>query len=132
MPTKKVLIIDKIDNADSRAKSSQLMTKEGYDVDTVHNPDVALQQLKFLDYNVIIIQESPEAKSWQLCEKIRQVCNIPIIVISNRATADTCVKTIKAGADYFLRKQFGPLEFMARVQSLLQRSPPKQPVPLGA
>ena len=126
---KKVLVID---NTISHATSSQLLTKEGYEVDTVHNSNVGLQQLDAQAYDVIIVQEIPEAESWQLCEKIRRLSGIPLIVISTNASADTCVKAISAGADYFMRKPFGPLEFLARVHSLLQRTSPKQPAPISS
>ena len=126
---KKVLVID---NTVSHSTSYQLLIREGYDVDMVHSSDVGLQQLEAQPYDIIILQESREAKSWQLCEKIRHLCHMPLIVISTNASADTCVKAINAGADYFLRKPFGPLEFLARVQSLLQRTPIKQPVPVGS
>ena len=128
---KKALIIDNIYNGISHVTSSQLLTKEGYDVYIVHNSDAGLQQLDAQDYDLIIVQESPEAQSWQLCEKIRHLSGIPLIVISPNASADTCVKAINAGADYFLRKPFGPLEFIARVQSLLQRTSQTQPAPIG-
>ena len=125
---KRVLVID---NAVSYLASSQLLSKEGYAVDTVHNTNAGLQQLDAQAYDAIIVQESPEAESWQLCEKIRRLSGMPLIVISTNASAETCAKAINAGADYFMRKPFGPLEFLARVHSLLQRSSPKQPVPIG-
>jgi len=128
MMKKKVLVID---NTISHATSSQLLTNEGYEVDTVPNSNVGLQQLDAQAYDVIIVQESPEAESWQLCEKIRRLSGIPLIVISTNASADTCVKAISAGADYFMRKPFGQLEFLARVHSLLQRSSLKQSVPIS-
>ena len=120
-----------IDNTVWHTTSSQLLAREGYDVDMVHNSDLGLQQLDAQDYDVIIVQESPGAESWQLCEKIRHLSVIPLIVISTNASADTCVKAINAGADYFLRKPFGPLEFIARVQSLLQRRSTKRSAPVG-
>jgi len=124
--SKKALIIN---NAVSHS-TYQLLIKEGYRVDMVHDSAVGLQQLDAQTYDVVILQESPEAESWQLCENIRHLSSLPIIVISTNASTDTCVKTINAGADYFMRKPFGPLEFLARVQSLLQRTSP-QPAPIG-
>jgi len=56
----------------------------------------------------------------------------PIIVISPNASTETCVKAINAGADYFMRKPFGPLELLARIRSLLQRVPLRQLVPIGS
>ena len=121
-----------INNTALLLTSYQLLVKEGYRVDVVHDFNAGLQQLDTQSYDVIIIQESPEAESWRLCEKIRHLSRMPLIVISTNASADTCVKAINAGADYFLRKPFGPLEFIARVQSLLQRTSQNQPAPIGA
>ena len=127
--SKKVLVID---NTISYSTSYQLLAKEGYKVDVAHNFDVGLQQLDAEAYDIIIFQESHEAESWQLCEKIRHLCRMPLIVISTNASADTCVKAINAGADYFMRKPFGPFEFLARVHSLLQRTPINQSAPVGS
>ena len=127
MMSKKVLVIN---NTVSHSNSPQLLIKEGYSVDVVHNSDMGLQQLDARAYDVVIVQESREAESWQLCEKIRHLCQIPLIVISPNASTETCIKAINAGADYFMRKPFGPLEFLARVQSLLQRTAIEQPAPV--
>ena len=126
---KQVLVID---NTVSHTPGSQLLIEAGYKVDTVHCSDAGLQQLDAQAYDVIIVQENPEAESWRLCQKIRHLSGMPLIVISTNASADTCVRAINAGADYFMRKAFGPLEFIARVQSLLQRAPVNQPAPVGS
>jgi two-component system response regulator VanR len=126
---KKVLVID---NAASYPKSYQLLIREGHRVDVVHNSDVGLQQLDTQAYDMIIAQENPEAESWQLCKRIRHLSGMPLIVISPNASADTCVRAINAGADYFLRKPFGPLEFLARAQSLWQRTAPKRYATIGS
>ena len=120
---KKVLSIN---NTVEHPTFSQLLAKEGYVVDTVHDINAGRQKLHARDYDLIILQENPEAESWQLCEEIRRVSGLPLIVISRNASTETCVRAINAGADYFLRKPFGPLEFLARVQSLLQRIPLRQ------
>ena len=112
--------------------SLEVLRKSGYRVDMVYNADIGLRQLDAKVYDAVILQESPEAESWRLCRKIRQVAATPLIVISNHASTEACVKAIKAGADFFMRKPFGPLEFSARLQSLLQRrilAP--QVVPIG-
>jgi DNA-binding response OmpR family regulator len=96
------------------------------------NSETGLQRLDAQAYDVIIFRESPLAESWLLCEKIRRLTTTPLIVISSNASTETCVKAINAGADYFMRKPFGPLELLARVNSLLQRTASRQPVPLGS
>ena len=120
-----------IDNTVLHSTSYQLLVKEGYSVDVMYNFDAGWPRLDAQSYDIIIIHESPEAESWRLCEKIRRLSRVPLIVISPNASADTCVKAINAGADYFIRKSFGPLELLARVHSLIQRTVPNQPVPVS-
>ena len=119
-----------INNTASPTSSSQLLSREGYNVDMVCSTDAGLRQLSTRDYDVIIVKASPEAESWRLCEEIRQLSGRPLIVISTNASTETCVKAINAGADFFLRKPLGPLEFTARVRSLLQRTSPKSQTPI--
>ena len=118
-----------VNNTMKHPTCSRLLTREGYRVDTVHDVGAGLQYLHARAYDIIILQENPEAESWQLCEEIRRLSGIPLIVISRNASTEICVRAINAGADYFLRKPFGPLEFIARVQSLLQRMAQKQAAP---
>ena len=127
--SKNVLIID---NAVSARNSSSLLRGHGYSVDLVQNHEVGLQKLSSQAHDVIIVQEMPEAESWQLCKKIRHVTSMPLIVISTNASLETSVKAIRAGADYFIRKPCGPLEFLARVQSLLRRTSSNQYATIGS
>jgi two-component system KDP operon response regulator KdpE len=126
---KKVLIID---NTASPVTSSRLLAGDSYDIDIVCDIDTGRQRLDNQVYNIIIMKAGPETESSQLCEEIRRLSGIPLIVISMNASADTCAKAINAGADYFLRKPLGPLEFRARVNSLIQRTALKPTAPAVA
>ena len=119
----KVLIID---NASSCGRRALPLNEEDYSIDFARNADEGLQKLNSLFPDLIVVRETPEAESWQLCQRIRRVSGTPLIVISTNASIETAVKAIKAGADYFMRKPFGPLEFLARVQSLLRHVPVNQ------
>jgi DNA-binding response OmpR family regulator len=94
----------------------------GYSVDLVHDVEEGLSHLEGQAYDIIIVLESPAVESWAICERIRALTGIPLIVISLNASSETCVRAINAGADCFFRKSFGPLELLARISSLLQRS----------
>jgi DNA-binding response OmpR family regulator len=121
---KNILIVN---NTASRVDCSEILRREGYDVAVMDIEDLILKLTDIHNYDMMIYQESGKIESWRFCEGIRRLSLIPLIVISANASADTCVKAINAGADYFLRKSFGPQEFLARVQ-LLMRSPiDKQP-----
>jgi DNA-binding response OmpR family regulator len=127
--SKKVLFIN---NIRSLLLISGLLSKIGYEVDLVHDVDTGLFNLVNQAYDIVIVLESPYIESWTICERIRSLASIPLIVISLNASTETCVKAINAGADYFMRKPFGPLEFLARINSLLQRNASRQPVPVSS
>ncbi|MDO8568248.1 MAG: response regulator [Dehalococcoidales bacterium] len=115
----KILVID---NTLCNWSRCQCLREEGYHVDTVLTPDDGLHKLTGQQPDVIIVQEKPGAQSWQLCEQIRHLSSSPLMVISPNASVETSARAIRAGADYFMRHYFGPLEFSARVKSLLRRS----------
>jgi DNA-binding response OmpR family regulator len=109
--------------------SSGLLTREGYKLDMINSIDINLEQVDTRDYDIIIIQAGKETGEWQLCEQIRSLSDRPIIVISANASANMCAKAIDAGADYFLRKPFGPMELNARIRSLLQNKSSESSAP---
>lgn len=123
---KKVLFIN---NVRSLLLISGLLSRMGYTVDLVHDVEAGLSHLEDGAYDIIVVLESPDVETWTICERIRALTDIPLIVISLNASTETCVRAINAGADYFLRKSFGPLEFLARVSYLLQRNASRQPIP---
>lgn len=106
----------------------EFLTGEGFRVDTAHDPTTGLQLLAEGEYDLIILQERPRNESWQLCERIRRLSGIPLIVINLHADTDNCVRTITAGADFFMRKPFGPSEVLARINALLNRTSRRQAV----
>jgi two-component system OmpR family response regulator len=122
---KKVLFID---NVRSLLLISGLLSRMGYEVDLAHSVDAGLFKLENQAYDIIVVLEDPGVESWTICERIRALTDTPLIVISLNASTDICVRAINAGADCFLRKSFGPQEFLARVNSLLQRHAPRRSV----
>jgi DNA-binding response OmpR family regulator len=124
---KKILVIA---NSYLPATNSGLLTREGYKVDMINNTEASLKKIEPRDYDVVIIQAGRETGEWQLCEQVRMLSDLPLIVISTHASADMSARAIDAGADYFLRKPFGPMELNARIRSLLQRQPVKSSEPV--
>ena len=121
--TKKVLFINDVR---SLLMIAGLLARTGYDVDQVPDIETGLERLAHKAYDVIILLESPAIESWPICQSLREVTDTPLVVISMNADTETCVKAINAGADYFIRKPFGPLELLARINSLLQRNVSRQ------
>jgi two-component system, OmpR family, response regulator len=120
---KKILLVN---NTGAISLIPGMLVINGYEVDLTSNLETGLHRLYGRSYNLAIVLENPAAESWLLCEKIRSVTDIPLIVISANAGTEACVKAINAGADYFMRKPFGPLELLARIDSLCLRTLPRQ------
>ena len=123
---KKVLFIN---NVRSFLAVSGLLTTMGYEVDMVYDIDDGVSCLEKQAYDIVVLMEVPTVESWPGCERIRALTGVPLIVISLNTSSEICVRAINAGADCFLRKSFGPLEFLARVSSLLQRNAARQLMP---
>lgn len=117
-----------INDAKSLLLISGLLSRVGYEVDAVNDVDTGLLKLDEQTYDIIILLVSPSVDSWTICARIRNQTTLPLIVISLNASTETCIKAIISGADYFLRKPFGPQELLARIYSLLQRSSSRQSV----
>jgi DNA-binding response OmpR family regulator len=117
-----------LNNYTATSTVPELVASAGYRIETTLNPEAASRELSTRRYDLMILLENPYADSWVVCERLRKLTSIPMIVISFNASTETCVKAINAGADYFMRKPFGALELLARINSLLQRVPHNQSI----
>jgi two-component system OmpR family response regulator len=124
---KKVLFINKVNPA---SIIPELLTGAGHEAVAVNDAEMGLNLLESRPYDMVILVENAQAESWMLCAEIRRRTTSPFIVISSGASAEACVKAINAGADFFIRKPFGPMELIARVNSLFQRVITLQPIPI--
>jgi len=64
----------------------------------------------------------PEMDGWQLCERIREVSQIPVIMLTAKADESSKVRGLQMGADDYITKPFGFPELLARVQAVLRRA----------
>lgn len=120
-----------INNYTAASTVPELIAGAGYRVDITLDFEEATHALETHNYDLAVLLENPYAPSWTTCERIRRWTSIPLIVISYGASTETCVKAINAGADYFMRKPFGPLELHARISSLLMRAPQNQNISIA-
>ena len=64
----------------------------------------------------------PDFSGEELCKKIRQVSDVPIIMITAKVDEASIIRGLNIGADDYVCKPFSPRQLMARVQSALRRS----------
>jgi two-component system, OmpR family, response regulator len=125
--SKKVLFINRVNPA---SIIPELLKGAGYEVAAVDEAGAVLDLLATQAFDMVMLAEQAAAESWIFCKEIRRRTASPLIVINPGAGAEACVKAINAGADFFMRKPFGPMELIARVNALFQRAAALQPVPM--
>jgi len=97
--------------------------KEGYDVCTAYDGKEALEKVYVYDPDLILLDiMMPQMDGLQVCRKIREKMNTPIIMLTARAEEVDKVLGLELGADDYVTKPFGMRELMARVKANLRRS----------
>ncbi len=86
---------------------------QALDVAAVHRPDAAIIDLLL-----------PDGDGIELCRRLREWSEIPVIVLSAIGDEDAKVRALAAGADDYVTKPFGPRELIARLRANLRRTAP--------
>ena len=64
----------------------------------------------------------PELDGWQTLERIRDLSDVPVLMLTARGAELEKVRGLQAGADDYVTKPFGRQELLARVEALLRRA----------
>ena len=122
MGNKQVLIVD--DDAAFIRLVEQVLGREGYEVLKASHGQEALRVLFASRPDLVILDVvMPKMDGWQTCTRIRDVSNVPIILLSGRHRAEAdIVRGLDYGADDYLLKPVGNKELAARVRAVLRRS----------
>ena len=71
---------------------------------------------------VVLDLSMPGLDGWQTLERIRQITDVPVVMLSARADELEKVRALQAGADDYVTKPFGTQELLARLQAHLRRA----------
>lgn len=71
--------------------------------------------------SAIVIEERAGKGGWELCSRIRQKSDVPIILLGNSNSEVSWVKAAAYGVDCYLTKPFGSRELAARIKTLVRR-----------
>ena len=95
---------------------------EGYDTSAFSGSTEALEQLRRSAADLIILAFSlPEYNGIELVRRIREISEVPIIMISMKTDVATKLGALDLGADDYVTKPFGIEELLARVRAILRR-----------
>jgi len=117
----RALVVD--DDADVRGLVVELLSRAGYTVAEAPDGRAGVRELFASPPDVVLLDVNmPELDGWQALERIRDVSEVPVIMLTARAGELEKVRALKAGADDYVTKPFGRQELLARVEAVLRRS----------
>src|SRR5436189_2698307 len=120
-PAPRVLVID--DDDDIRGLVVELLERAGLDVDQAADGRAGLRTFHQSPADLVVLDVSmPELDGWQTLERIRDLSDVPVIMLTARGAELERVRGLQAGADDYMVKPFGRQELVARVQALLRRA----------
>lgn len=100
------------------------LSARGYEVQTAADGEEALSIFSQWPADLVITDLSmPQMGGLELCRRLRQRSQVPIIVLSVKGEERTKVEALDAGADDYVTKPFGIDELLARVRAALRRVP---------
>ena len=98
------------------------LVSDGYKVFKASNAQDGLDILEKEDIQLCLLDiMMPGMNGLEMCKKIRETNNIPIIMLSAKSTDLDKILGMGTGADDYVVKPFNPLELTARVKSQLRR-----------
>jgi DNA-binding response OmpR family regulator len=117
----RVLVVD--DDADIRNLVAELLRRAGHEVTEAENGRGGLRAFHASPPDLVVLDVSmPELDGWQVLERIRDLSDVPVLMLTARGDELERVRGLQAGADDYVVKPFGRQELLARVQAILRRS----------
>lgn len=118
----RILVVD--DEAQLTRVLRTGLKSRGYDVRTAPDGMTALETFNEWQPDLVITDLAmPRMDGLELCRQLREVSQVPIIVLSAKGEEKTKIDALDLGADDFITKPFGIDELFARVRAALRRAP---------
>ena len=98
----------------------------GYQVSTAATMEEALDSAAVSPVDAAIVDLLlPDGDGIELCRRLREWTSMPIILLSAVGEESEKVRALRAGADDYVTKPFGPAELVARLEAALRRTAPE-------
>ncbi len=116
-----ILIIE--DDESIREIVSRVLQSEGYTTHLASNGVRGLEQFYLTLPDLIVLDvKMPEMDGWETLERVREISDCPVIMLTVFGSTDDIIKGLELGADDYLVKPFGVQELIARVNTVFRRA----------
>lgn len=122
----KILVID--DDQSFLEAIKQAFLSERYELMTACSGRDGLQQALAFHPDIVILDVMmPEMDGWEVCRRLRELTNIPLMFLTAKEGEENIVKGLLMGGDDYLEKPVRMAELRARVDALLRRAEAGRP-----
>jgi DNA-binding response OmpR family regulator len=116
-----VLLVD--DDLTLLSVLSRRVARAGFDVRAAVSGPEALKQLEGGWPALMVVDlMMPGMDGWELCRRVKQLADLPIIVLSAVDASEAKVSALELYAEDYVTKPFDPDELIARIQRVLRRA----------
>jgi DNA-binding response OmpR family regulator len=121
MSERRILVVD--DDADIRGLVRELLERRGFAVTEAGDGKQALQEMYEGRPDLVVLDVSmPGLDGWTTLERIRELSDVPVVMLTARSEELEKTRGLRAGADDYVTKPFGRQELLARIEGLLRRA----------
>ena len=118
----KILVID--DEETTVQLISILLERRGYEVIKAYRAEDGLRKAYRTHPDLVLLDiMMPEMDGWEVCRRLRELSDVPIIFLTARTEIRDVVKGLEMGADDYIVKPYDNDELVARVRAHLRRAP---------
>ena len=128
-----ILVVDDDDRL--RELLREYLTENGFRVTTAEHAEDARARLRGLEFDLLVIDiMMPGEDGMALTASLREISNVPILLLTAMGEPKDRVQGLEQGADDYMTKPFEPRELLLRIETALRRSTviaPEQVIYLG-
>ncbi len=96
---------------------------DGFQVSEAFNGRQAIQKLRDVNPDLILLDVMmPDLDGFEVLEMVREISNVPVIMLTAKGEEDDRVRGLELGADDYVTKPFSPRELVSRVRAVLRRT----------
>ena len=116
-----ILIVDDDDRI--RNLLRDYLSENGYIISTAENAEQAKEKLKYLKFDIIILDVMmPGQNGYELTKDIKKQIKIPIILLTAKGEVENRIKGLELGADDYIGKPFEPKELLLRIKNIISKN----------
>lgn len=100
-----------------------ILTDMGFNVEMAHNGVEGLKKAYKLQPDVILLDVMmPDMDGWETCQRFKEMCDVPIIMLTAIDSQENVIKGLDLGADDYIVKTVTAEELGARIRAVLRRA----------